>query len=68
MNYTETYNRIYSALSTIDITHEKRHNSSIRITDALNDIYSYINRQFPEAMGDIMSIVEEFSNSIKFKN
>lgn len=65
MNYTETYRKVYEALSKTQLPHEKMHNASLRITDALNSIFTYTNRQFPEVMDDIMDVVKDFSSSIK---
>jgi hypothetical protein len=66
MNYTETYNKVYSALSESNLPHEKLHTSALRITDALNNIYCYTNKQFPDMMEEIMNVVNDFSSSIKF--
>lgn len=60
MNYTQTYRKIYEVLSVLDIPHEKRHNSSLRITNALSDIYIYTNRQFPEVLPVILEIAQDF--------
>ncbi|MEY4334021.1 MAG: hypothetical protein RLZZ196_2764 [Bacteroidota bacterium] len=65
MNYTEVYNKIYKAISNANLSHEKAHNASVRITDALNDIFVYTKMQFPEIMEEVMDIVGEFSSSIK---
>lgn len=68
MNYTQIYNKVYEAISKTELSHEKLHRASLRITDALNDIFVYTNVQFPEVMEDIMNVVNEFSNSIKYDN
>ena len=65
MNYTETYNKVYSALSKTNLPHERLHNASLRITDALNYIYSYTHRQFPDMMEDVMAVVNDFASSNK---
>lgn len=65
MNYTETYNKVYSALSKTELTHVAKHNSSLRITDALNDVFSYTISNFPDIIEDIINVVNEFSSSVK---
>lgn len=65
MNYTETYRKIYEVLSVLDLAHEKKHNASLRITSALNDIYVYTNKQFPEVLPAILDIAQEFCVNTK---
>jgi hypothetical protein len=65
MNYTEFYKKVYNTMSHLDIPHEKKHNASLRIVNAMTDIYLYTNKQFPEIMEDIMDVVEEFSKTVK---
>ena len=66
MNYTETYNKIYSAISKSNMPHEHLHNAALRITDALNNIYCYTNAQFPDMMEDVIDVVIDFSTQLKF--
>jgi hypothetical protein len=65
MNYTETYNKFYSALLKTNLPHAKLHTAALRLTDALSEIYCYTNRQFPDTMEDVMNVVNDFSSSIK---
>lgn len=65
MNYTETYNKVYSALQKSNLPHENLHRSALRITNALSDIYCYTNKQFPDIMEDVMNIVNDFSSTDK---
>ena len=65
MNYTETYRRIYSIISKVDIPHEKKHTATLRIADALNDILIYTKRQFPEVMDEILMAVQDFCDDVK---
>ena len=65
MNYTETYNKVYSDLTKNNLPHEKLHSAALRITNALGDIYCYTNKQFPDMMEDIMNIVSDFSSNNK---
>lgn len=65
MNYTETYKKIYSIISETNLPHENIHRASLRISDALNDICVYTDRQFPEMMDKIMKAAEEFCNRVR---
>lgn len=65
MNYTETYRKIYSLFSSLGIDHEAINKASLRITNAIHDIYAYTQRQAPELVDQVASIVEEFSSNIK---
>lgn len=65
MDYTETYNKVYSALQKSNLPHENLHRSALRIADALSDIYCYTSRQFPDAIEDVMNIVNDFSSTDK---
>lgn len=66
MNYTKVYRDVYEILSKIGLPHEKLHSASLRITNALSDIYVYTNKQFPEVLGDIMKLAEEFCSQVRF--
>lgn len=65
MSYTENYNKIYAVIRKADLPHEKAHKAALRITDALNDIFVYTNKQFPSMMDEVMKIVEEFTATVK---
>lgn len=65
MNYTKVYRSIYNVLSETNLAHEKLHNASLRIANALSDIYIYTNKQFPEALDDILKIAEDFCAEAK---
>lgn len=65
MDYTKLYRDIYSVISEVDLPHERKHKASIRIADALSDIYIYTNKQFPEAMEKILEIAENFISQVK---
>ncbi len=65
INYTHLYNKIYSAIKTDDIPHDKAHRSALRIADAINDIYIYTNVQYPDKLDDILDTVEFFCNAIR---
>lgn len=65
MNYTECYKQIYAAISKLDIPHENINKATLRITDALNDIFVYTKMQFPSIINEIMDIVEDFSTTVK---
>lgn len=65
MNYTKVYRTIYETLSQTGLEHEKIHNASLRITNALSDIYIYTNRQFPEALNQVLEIAENFYSNVK---
>lgn len=66
MNYTETYNQIYKIIEKVNLPHEKTHIASLRIADALNEIYVYTNKQFPEILSEILQAAEEFCAEAKF--
>lgn len=65
MNYTETYKKIYSIISEANLSHDKTHVAALRISDALNDIFVYTNRQFPELMNQILNAAQDFCDDIK---
>ena len=65
MNYTDTYKKIYEVVSKLGLPHDNTHNASLRIADALNDIYVYTNRQFPEILPEILHIAEGFCADAK---
>lgn len=65
MNYTETYRKIYDLFSNLDITHEAANRASLRIANALHDIYSFTQRQAPHIIDEVASIVQEFSSNVK---
>lgn len=65
MNYTETYRKIYSIISELDLPHEKKHTAALRIADALNNVYMYTHKQFPELMDKILNAVQDFCDDVK---
>jgi len=65
MNYTKVYRQVYEVLSKTGLEHEKIHNASLRITNALSEIYIYTNKQFPEALDPILQIAENFCSQVK---
>lgn len=65
MNYTETYKKIYQVISSLDLPHEKTHRASLRIANALSDIYIYSNKQFPEILPAILEIAQNFCAEAK---
>lgn len=65
MNYTEAYREIYKIIARLDLPHEKVHNASLRICNALNDIYIYSHRQFPEVIDDINKVVEKYAHHMR---
>ena len=65
MNYTETYKKIYSIISQANLAHNKTHVAALRISDALNDIFVYTNKQFPELLDQILSATQDFCDDIK---
>ena len=65
MNYTKVYRSVYETLSKTGLDHEKIHNASLRITNALSDIYIYTNRQFPEALDQVLELAENFYSKVK---
>ena len=65
MNYTETYKKIYSIICQANLAHDKKHVAALRISDALNDIFVYTNKQFPELLDQILSATQDFCDDIK---
>ncbi len=66
MNYTRTYKKIYKKLNQTNLPHEKIHSASLRITEALNDIYVFSKENFPDLTKDIAGILEQTCSEIKF--
>lgn len=60
MNYTQTYRKIYEVLNILDLPHDKKHSASLRIANALSDIYIYTNKQFPEVLPVVLEIAQDF--------
>jgi hypothetical protein len=50
MDYTKIYRNVYSAVKTQEIPHQLAHNVSIRIAEAVGDLYKY------EKENDIISL------------
>jgi hypothetical protein len=65
MDYTDTYRKIYEVISTLDLSHEKKHHAALKIADSLSQIYIYSNKQFPEVLPEIFEIAKDFCADIK---
>lgn len=65
MNYTDTYNKIYEVISSLELPHEKKHSAALTITDSLSHIYAYANRQFPEVLSEILDVAKDFCGDAK---
>lgn len=65
MNYTETYRKIYDLFADSDISHEQINRASLRIANAIHDIYAFTQRQAPGLVDQVASVVEEFSSNIR---
>lgn len=57
MSYTEIYRKIYAAAKDDSVPHEVTHSISIRITDAITTLRSYVRENHPELLEVVQEIV-----------
>lgn len=62
MNYTEIYRKIYSSVKNDNISHQNAHSISIRITDAIVDLYNYTNVNVPDIHQVVGETIVQFWN------
>jgi hypothetical protein len=60
MDYTKTYKKIYSAIKTEHLPHELVHNVSIRIVDAINDLYLYEKKEDLSSLPSVQELIKKF--------
>jgi hypothetical protein len=60
MDYTKTYRSIYSAIKTEHLSHELVHNVSIRIVNAISDLYIYEKEQDISSLPDVEELIKKF--------
>lgn len=65
MNYTETYNKIYSIFLNAGVNHESSNRAALRIANSVHDIYIYAQKQAPDLLDQVASVIEELSSNIK---
>ena len=53
MNYTEIYNRIYKSLDKKNLNHDDKHSASLKITNAVWDLYINTSDNYPETFTTI---------------
>ncbi len=60
LDYTSIYRKIYSAIERDGLPHEEIHKASLRISNALWDIYLFTQEQPPEITDIIIGTLEDF--------
>lgn len=60
MDYTKIYRNVYSAIKTNEIPHELAHNVSLRIVDAVTDLYLYEKDNDLSSLPDIENLIKKF--------
>lgn len=60
MNYTKIYNNIYQSLKNENTPHEVLHYSCLKITDALQEIYLYSQKNSPDNLQESLNVIESF--------
>lgn len=60
LDYTSIYRKIYSAIQRDDLPHEQTHSASLKISNALSDIYLFTQEQPPEITDIIIGTLEDF--------
>jgi len=68
LDYTSIYRRIYSVIKTDKIPHEEAHKASLKISNALADIYLHSIEQPPEITDIIIETIEAFENKSILSN
>ena len=58
MNYTEIYNRIYKSLDKKNLNHDDKHTASLKITNAVWDLYINTSDNYPETFTTISNLFE----------
>jgi hypothetical protein len=66
MNYTEIYNRIYKSLDKKNLNHDDKHSASLKITNAVWDLYINTSDNYPETFVAISNLhLEEISSELQ---
>jgi hypothetical protein len=58
MNYTEIYNKIYKSLDKKNLNHDDKHAASLKITNAVWDLYINTSDNYPETFTTISNLFE----------
>lgn len=60
MNFTDIYRKIYSFAKTDQIPHELAHSVSVRITDVITELYTYVKENCPDKLDEIGKTINDF--------
>lgn len=60
MNYTEIYRKIYAAAKNDSVPHELAHSISIKITDAVTTLRTYVRENHPEILSAVEEVFTDF--------
>lgn len=60
MDYTKIYRNVYSAIKTVEMPHELAHNVSIRIVDAITDLYLYEKENDLSSLPNVEDLMKKF--------
>lgn len=59
MNYTEMYRKIYAAAKKDSVPHELAHSISVRITDAITTLRTYVRDNYPELTETVEEVISD---------